>query len=478
MSKRDIETKEAELQSLTSRLDGVRASVAEKKAANARLRSEAATRDEARAQLAKLRETIRERRQLVEAERAEKAKLEAQVKEAMRVAGGERGAVKAISVAQGRLLEARASLAAVVTELGALEGDAAKKAALEAQGGDVPEDVVPPAPRAACVITSALDAEELWASCEAVGEVAGALRSACVSHSVVVALHSALTVRVGELREGLRQWGFAQGASARTAELTEALRADMQAGAQLAEEWAVEQAKLSAEHQDALSKLEQTKQRNATLLSKHELFCERVRTTRERSMKLEADSSEKLREIGETKERHAQLKYEYEQAAARLEVVKTALAEHPAEAERRVGAAEALAKRMQEEASRGLEELSQLQSQAACYQQAHGMLKQASAALDAQILSERAAQDALREEQERMSSELEAMARHYLAALPPLPGPDRPLSPAAPPPKRPLLSGSAPEGPHGPAGSLEAAARGAGTRPGASGATGRTHLSL
>jgi len=146
-----------------------------------------------------------------------------------------------------------------------------------------------------------------------------------------------------------------------------------------------------------------------------------------------------------------ELQLEFEDAERELESQQTALNEHPGEADRRLTAMKRLAQRAEEQAQRTLSDLEQTQLQLITFQQAHRHLQDAHRILAQHMDVQKETHQNLKDEHEKMNLDLGALARNYLAELPPLPGTVHPSKPGSPssvsvasPPSPPAPRGSAP----------------------------------
>jgi len=234
-------------------------------------------------------------------------------------------------------------------------------------------------------------------------------------------------VRAAEIREGLRQWGFAQNATLRTKELIQALEADLARDSSQSTSLAEEHGALQRDHEVDTVGLKDKKDTVDLLGSKQTLLAEGLAAAREATRRLQEQVNEQLKLVEDTNHRHKQLKVEHEEVCQYIESHQAALGKHTTEAERRTTAAQRLAQRADEQAEKTLHDLKQTQCQLDSFKQANIAVKEAQRLLGEQLRTERLGCEDLALEHSVLHLELDALARHYIEALPMLPGVDEKL---------------------------------------------------
>jgi len=405
-----------------------------------------------RVEKAKLQQAAEEVRDTAEQCRLTRQALEVEFEESARKDQEEQASLELVRAAHSGLLAARSLLSQVRTELEALSSEQAKKAALEAGGGDLPSDIVPePTPQAA----GSPGIQGLWNEGGLGGEdpkVSDEIRNAFQSQVVLNALQRSLSVRAAEIREGLRQLGFASSATSRTRELcslAEKNHGDNLTKASLLDQ---EQQNLTEERKTDNITLVNLKEEHGVLQQRQAKLLGELNQMNENLIEIQVEhhAARELFEMAEQSKLELQL--EFEDAERELESQTTALNEHPGEADRRLTAMKRLAQRAEEQAQRTLGDLEQTQLQLITFQQAHRHLQDAHRILTQHMDVQKEAHQNLKDEHEKMNLDLGALARNYLAELPPLPGAVHPSKPGSPssvsvasaPPPPPARRGSAP----------------------------------
>mmetsp|Transcript_70270 Transcript_70270/g.121775 ORF Transcript_70270/g.121775 Transcript_70270/m.121775 type:complete len:462 (+) Transcript_70270:116-1501(+) len=352
----------------------------------------------------------------------EKKLLESELKESDEALRKEQAALKAAQVAKQRLDEVRFKLRAVREELRLLSSAEAKKAAAEAAGADLPTDVVPAPTEEVAPSDEAVDMHALWVATGAgdVGkaQVPAELRPSMQSQAALEALYRSLLVRAGELREGLRQWGFAQHTTERTKELSTALARSVADNSN-------EAVSLKAEHSRLASECKADREASAAMSSKVDELQKRHSDSKAHLAnqtaavkQLEAQRESDQRKLEQAKAEHGNLTRSHKEAEELLEKCHAEIAAHPAEAERRTAAAGRLAERAREQVKKTQLDCSQTKQELASFKQAFEVLKEAHEALKRDLEGEREAHDQLRDEHDNLNTDLNALARHYLDLLP------------------------------------------------------------
>jgi len=334
----------------------------------------------------------------------------------------ERESITTAKTVRKGLAAAQSALSDVHEELMALSSDAAKKAALEAEGCELPTDLVP-----APVTVSAnapVDPDTLWNK-DFADPARDEIRQAYQSELVLLALQKSLSVRAAGMRESLRQLGFAHGATVRTEQLCQVATGDQTSNESRAAEFLAEQGRVVGDQEAERGKL-------AQLDADHKELQQRQRALREKLENEEGalNSLHERRRVDQeqldaARLAHEELTRKHEEAARELEAQRAALDQHPEEAKRRSSAAERLALLAEDQTRRSLEELQQMQEQLISYQKAHRALQQSYAQLLDFLEAEKKSFGQLKAQHEKQGCELTALARAYMAAIPELPGLDK-----------------------------------------------------
>merc|ERR1712039_381216 len=154
----------------------------------------------------------------------------------------------------------------------------------------------------------------------------------------------------------------------------------------------------------------------------HTKLLEQLSSLQHRSATLQKERDERTDEAETAERDFDQLKYDHGQAEKEVEANTAALAEHPAEAERRLTAQKRLTQMANEQVQRSVAQLQGTQAQMSSFQQSHQAVVESHHALADALVAEKTAFETLRGDHDKMHLDLEALARHYIAALPPLPG--------------------------------------------------------
>lgn len=317
-----------------------------------------------------------------------------------------------------------------------LSSDAAKKAAREAAGGDIPENIVPPPTAEVPASEASGDLQALWvvagADSTSAAQVPEELRDALQSQAVLSALQRSLTVKATELRESLRQWGFAQGATKRTEELCTNLSGAIPASEAEAYRLEEERSRFVMEREADLTSLARLQAEHDSLRARHEASRSSLASASSGAAELEEQRDRSRTRLEEVAKAHGQQARDHEEAARQLEQLRAEDGQHSAEVARRRGAAERLVQRSREQANTAARELGQARQELASFKQAHVVLTEAHQVVLRDLDTERAAHGRLEEEHEALNVELNALARHYMDLLPAGMGGGPPSGPASP----------------------------------------------
>jgi hypothetical protein len=385
-----------------------------------------------RAERAQLLQAAEEVRETAERCRLTRQALVVELEDSVLRDQEERELLEVVRAAHGGLLGARSLLSQVRTELEALSSEQAKKAALEAGGGDLPKDTVPePTPQA----TGSPGIQGLWNE-GGLGsddtKVSDEIRNAFQSQVVLNALQRALSVRAAEIREGLRQLGFARSASSRTQDLCSLAERNHGDNLTKASSLDQEQKELMEEEKSDTTTLASLKDEHAVLQQRQAKLSADLNQMNDNLIETQAEhhAARELFEMAEQSKLELQL--EFEDVGRELESQRTALNEHPGEADRRLTAMNRLAQRAEEQAQKTLNDLEQSQISLITFQQAHRHLQDANQLLTQHLGVQKDAHQNMKDEHEKMNLDLGALARNYLAELPPLPGAVQPSKPGSP----------------------------------------------
>lgn len=349
----------------------------------------------------------------LQAEKRDEDGIFAAVKEA-------RSGLDAVSEALRGVKEEIAALMVFLTNTEAREA-----AALDNEGADLPVELVPlSVPEV--VVESGKDFRSVWM--ETKDDDSGGkrmpqeLQMVLQSQAVMTALQRSLCVRAAELREGLRQWGFARGATSRTQdmannfEVTQAER-KIEISAHTVDRTSIEQ-----QHRDEQAALARARAEHECLRSAHAALVEELRNLRAGLEALQERRERRLLDIVEGQRSHDALSHAVSEASRSLEEKTTELERHPLEAASRVEAAGKLALRSEDQLSRGVAGLCQTQQELSSFREASAALQVAYEQLQRDLDAQLEAHANLKEEYENVGHDLHALAKYYIALVPELPG--------------------------------------------------------
>lgn len=258
------------------------------------------------------------------------------------------------------------------------------------------------------------------------------VRDASQSIAVLAAMQRSLTAKAAELREGLRQRGFAQGATKRTDELrSQALDAKSRGDAEAStlQEKRIQLQQERAEHVASLGKLnaehENLRKSHASLKSDAAGGSKNVDVLSEKRDRCRRSLEQAVKDRGH-------LQRDYDEASRLLEQRNEENTLHAAESERRRGAAERLMHRSREQANTAAADLSQAKQELASFKQAHAVLTETHQIVLSDLEAEKAAHERLKEDHDELSRDLNALARHYMDLLPEGMGGPEKYDPASP----------------------------------------------
>lgn len=424
-AEREIQELEQRSQTLNTQLEKAKATLAERKSIKAKADAE---RQVTHARALQLRSVKEESEGTIEQCHEESEELRKECTEREGVLETERAGLKAVEAAGSSLSEAQSSLNEVREEIKSLASDAAKTAALEAAGGDLSTDAVKAPVQALCPTDEAADLQSLWVVERGDGRplVLPEVRHALRSKAVIVTLQRSLAVKAAEIREGLREWAFTRSAAIRTEELCKFYAGNYSDATN--ESHAVEEecGLMKVEKETAHSTINQFQNENETL--QKELATLLEKRNNEVPSKLQAERNSVKQRFDEFEREHQRLSSEHEYAKKQLDSKNVALNEHDSEATRRAAAAEKLALKAKEQAHLGSVQLEQARHELLSFQQAHAILKEANTVLIDQLVAEEKDIEKLKYDHEKVNLDLNGLARHYMEALPPLPGLDTLLS--------------------------------------------------
>jgi len=314
---------------------------------------------------------------------------------------------------------------AVRKELSILGSDAAKNAALEAQGGELATTVVPPPVQPVSHESGLLGLSDLWSDSTTPVDSFSTppeVRNALQSQAVIAALQRSLVVRAAEIREGLRQWGFARSATVRTEGHCKSLAGVQSDATNQTTSLASERDGLTSEYHACGSDLAVRKETFETLQKCHDGMLKDLHEAQQRCEATRARRDTIRKELDELRHTHIRMDSEHDEAGGDVEEKKLALEQHPEEAAKRTEAAEKLVQNTRKQVERSMDQLEQARKELASFQQAYAVLQEAQKTLDSEIETVRASTDTLREDHEKLSDDLNALAKYYVESLPPMLG--------------------------------------------------------
>jgi chromosome segregation ATPase len=422
--KRDTETCSEDL---AEKKTGKSRAVGELDAAKGRLQQSAHLRDRTKKDL--------------EGRQAEVAALKQQIADAEANEQAENRDRMIAEAAKARLASTRESLRLVREEIEALESEEAKRAAIEAEGAELPTDVVPAPTPQVPPLEGSLDFRQLWSmnsdgvvGSEGTGtasdgsatgdlkQIPHELRVAFQSETVLAALQRTLCIRAAELREALRQWGFALLATRRTEELTREFEASTLDGHRQASDMATEFSKYA---EDKIGDNRALSQLREDLGSHREALADCTASLRgEQASVIDqtARRDESKRVLDAASRELDQLSFEHAEMDKALETRRQLSERHPIESSRRSSAAEKLALQAEDQARKGLAQLAQTQRELVSFQAARASVLEFHMAMGDELEAKKRALEELREEHANLNLELNGLARYYLDQLPRLPG--------------------------------------------------------
>eukprot|EP00929_Paragymnodinium_shiwhaense_P045205 TRINITY_DN23123_c0_g1_i1.p1 TRINITY_DN23123_c0_g1~~TRINITY_DN23123_c0_g1_i1.p1 ORF type:complete len:511 (+),score=128.31 TRINITY_DN23123_c0_g1_i1:126-1658(+) len=443
--------KQLEQQCIAKRTDKGRLQ-GELDAARGRCEGAKKQRNSTQLELAALQEEMSKARQAI-ADR--KTQLEA--------AGNLRDAAEA---ARGALQRTEDALKKVCLEIQGLQGPEARQAAETAQGGDLVAEQVPgPTPQIpeSLETSGVLRETELWAMTNqgclgsasltasaatalssgsgdhgAGGSAASAsaadvpteLRVAVQSQAVLAALQRSLCIRATELREGLREWGFARAATGRTKDINHDMEKSTSQNQREKEAFNTERESLQAD----LLKENTLLQELRAVYEQAQKRCEEVRSklASEQGVvtKMQGETSQRKTALDEASKKQDQERFELEEAESSIQTKQSQGEKHPAEAVWRLAAAEKLALQAEDQLRKTQIQFDQSKQELAQFQLAYGVLQDAHSKLVQELAVHEQAHQELKEDHSNLNIDLNALARHYMNLLPDLPGMQMPKSTA------------------------------------------------
>jgi len=321
--------------------------------------------------------------------------------------------------AQQRSEEVKSLLRAVHEELEALCSDVARKAFLDAPFGEVDPALVPVPVQEASAIEMP---DWLWDfsdSCECSEEDDPMqLRVGLQAQAVLAVLQQSLTVCAAQLREALRQWAFTQNASVQVHRHSTALCEKIAVTEKRIESVILDHEQRTKECEDVTRSLEKAKAEDQELQKKHEALLNNVQFAREEVAKLQEKGNTARMAVNEMKMSCEMMTNANEEVRQKHSAKEALLEAHPAEAVRRLTAAERLMHKAQEQAARTLAELEDIKEEQASFEKAHEVLVKDHADVLSQLEKEKSLQESLVDGRTLMNHELVALAQHYVAVMP------------------------------------------------------------
>mmetsp|Transcript_2393 Transcript_2393/g.5086 ORF Transcript_2393/g.5086 Transcript_2393/m.5086 type:complete len:484 (+) Transcript_2393:70-1521(+) len=386
-------------------LDGRKAVLAEKQ----RVKAKAAARKSELAQAhEKLQGELAQRRE-------QESALKAELAGCLALLGNEKASFEAAQQVQQGIVQARQAVKDVRQELESLSSEAAKEAALVAAGDDLPEEIAQTVsvPQLVTLPTHLPDeAVELLSLKER-----ELLEQAKESRAVLAALLRSLTGHSQQLREGLKQWGFARHMNIHTEGLIQKLEATGEESARELSRLQEERQALDGECKVLLSSKEAASRDAKELNSRHETGKLTLNNVDETYGKMQDSFRRQKATLEEAKRLHERLTLQHSELERELAAKSNELQGYPAEAAKRSSAASKLAENMQAQAQKVVGELNLVQQEFISLQQAHATLRQAHATVQIELEDERQAYQDLRDSHDMLNRELSALAKHYTEAL-------------------------------------------------------------
>eukprot|EP00928_Gymnodinium_smaydae_P019043 TRINITY_DN17271_c0_g1_i1.p1 TRINITY_DN17271_c0_g1~~TRINITY_DN17271_c0_g1_i1.p1 ORF type:complete len:476 (-),score=156.51 TRINITY_DN17271_c0_g1_i1:165-1592(-) len=387
----------------------------------------------------------------------DRASLLAELAELDSATQAEASTHEAMQSGNDELLRVAGCLQDVRNELAALDSPNVMQAALECAGEELPVSLVcaPVAPLAQAT-ASPFKTEAMAAVLAPDGsrrqsgssEVATELRAVLQATQVIAALQRSLCVRAAELREDLRQLGFARSATLRTEALSEGLgsarrEADVEVSQLAAERERLVQERLADE--ESLHKL---RGEFEALSAEHAALQESLRLEQEEVGELQLQRERCVAAADESARDLDRLRFEHDEVGRLADLKSAQLQSFPVEVASREAAAAKLVAQAEDQSRRAEQQLAQTEQELCSVQDAFATLRSVHDNAGSEFEQRRQAFQMLRDEHDQLNSDLNALARHYLALVPPIPGLNAPLhdgdSPTAGLPGAPLaLAGGA-----------------------------------
>jgi len=317
-------------------------------------------------------------------------------------------------IVKAKLVEVLSGLKAVHEELRLLSSEAAKKAACEAAGGDIPTTVVP----APVLGVEAVDQPALWTTTSADAGAPTALQDALQTQVVLCALQRSLTVRATELREGLRQYGFAMGATKGTEELCRSLKEAIATGQKDLSSIETETMQMQAEFETDSASLSSLQAWKNELDARHGRLQPQLAAKTSQATKLQERRKETQSRIEEMTLSHARLEYQHEENGQQHTERSAEFSQLSLDSSRRVAAADRLVRRSREQAQKAANDVEQAKKELASFQKAHSDLQAVHISLARDREVQGAALELLQDENEQLNLDLNGLARHYMELLP------------------------------------------------------------
>jgi chromosome segregation ATPase len=309
----------------------------------------------------------------------------------------------------------------------ALSGETASQAALEAEGGELPLSVVRAPVGQIDVLAS--DASAIWmenVSADILGNVSvkqvQEYHMVMQSEVVIAALQRSLCVRAAELREGLRQWGFARAACTHTDEMANSFEVTCKERAAETAQIREESLRLQAELEDGRREVERLTDEYRKLEMRQSQQITTVHQIRAEIQDMEGQREAKRAAISEIVRNYDALSHDNLVCHQRLKESAGELAGVPAEVAFRASAAETLALRAEEQVRRSQEQLEQTRLELASFEASHSQLIQMHAILGQELEEQRQMDIQLGDEHMQLGFDLHSLAQHYMALVPELPG--------------------------------------------------------
>jgi len=253
-------------------------------------------------------------------------------------------------------------------------------------------------------------------------EVPAELRVAVQSQAVLGALQRSLCIRAAELREGLREWGFARAATRRTEEMNRDMAKSRELHKTDEQQLLTERSALQADVDQDSVRSRQLRDEQQKLFARTDERRSLLTETQEQVTRLQARSVQSRSALDESARLQDQEAFEFEEAERLIQTRQDQVQHQPAEAAWRSAAAEKLALQSEDQLRKTYIQVDQSKQEFAQFQVAYSALQEAHTNLLAELEAHVGAHKRLKEDHESLNLDLNALAKHYVGLSPDLPG--------------------------------------------------------